>query len=161
MVARTQSLPAQELALVLHNPGVRIGTYTGALLAIGFALWLYVANRVPSLEGFALQRNIVAAVILGLLAAIPVLRFLREPGNLLVAGLVAWGVLSFAYRVLGLHFVALAERYGAIQVFILGAVVYMILATISWIGTCLWRLRHSQISHQPHQSHISHPNHPI
>lgn len=161
MPARTPSLPAQELTLVLHNPGVRTGVYAGAALAAGFAVWLYVANRVPSLESVALQRNLVAAAVLGLLAAIPVLRFLREPGSLLVSGLIAWGGLSIAYRGLCIHFTTLADRSTAMQVFISGAVVYMILATLSWIGTCLWKLRHTQISHSHHQSHISHPNHPI
>jgi hypothetical protein len=161
MPSRNPSLLAQEMALVLHNPGVRTGAYAGVALAIGFAGWLYVANRIPSLEGVALQRNVVGAAILALLAAVPVLRFLREPGNLLVASLIAWSMLAFAYRAICLHFTALGERYSAMQVFTLGAVVYMILATLSWIGTCLWRLRHSQISHSHHESQISHPNHPI
>jgi hypothetical protein len=137
MPSRNPSLLAQEMALVLHNPGVRTGAYAGVALAIGFA------------------------AILALLAAVPVLRFLREPGNLLVASLIAWSMLAFAYRAICLHFTALGERYSAMQVFTLGAVVYMILATLSWIGTCLWRLRHSQISHSHHESQISHPNHPI
>ena len=161
MPARSPSLLAQELALVLHNPGVRTGVYVGVALSIVFAVWLYVANRVPSLEGMALQRNLAAATILALFAAIPVLRFFREPGNLLVAGLIAWSILAFAYRGLSLYFVALGERYTTMQLFTLGAVVYMILATLSWIGTCLWKIRHSQIPHSHHESHISHPNHPI
>ena len=161
MPARTPSLRAQELALILHNPGVRTGAYAGVALAIGFAVWLYVANRVPSLESVALARNVAAATILGLLAAIPVLRFFREPGNLLVAGLIAWSILALAYRGLSLHFIALGELYSTMQIFTLGAVVYMIMATLSWIGTCLWKLRHSQISHSHHESHISHPHHPI
>lgn len=161
MPVRAPSLLAQELALILRNAGVRVGVYAGAALAIGFAVWLYVANRVPSLERVALERNLVAALILGLLAATPVLRFLREPGNQLVAGLIAWSILALAYRGICVHFTALAERYTAMQVFTLGAVIYMILATLSWIGTCLWRLRDAQVSHSHHQSHISHPNHPI
>ena len=161
MPVRSHSWPAQELALVLRNSGVRMGACAGVALAIGFAVALYLANRVPSLEAYALQRNLVAATVLGLLAAIPVLRFLRAPGNLLVSGLIAWSILAFTYRGLCVHFTALAERYSAVQVFALGAVVYMILATLSWIGTCLWRLRDSHVPHSSHQPHISHPNHPL
>ena len=161
MPVRSHSWPVQESALVLRNSGVRTGDCAGVALAIGFAVALYLANRVPSLESFALQRNLVAASVLGLLAAIPVLRFLRAPGNLLVSGLIAWGILAFTYRGLCVHFTALSERYSAVQVFALGAVVYMILATLSWIGTCLWRLRVSHIPHSTHEPHISHPNHPI
>jgi hypothetical protein len=151
MPVRAHSLATQELARVRHNAGVRTGVYVGVGLAIVFAVWLYVANRVPSLEGVALQRNLIGATAFGLFAAIPVLRFLRAPGNLLVASLVAWSILSVTYRILSMHFVALGERYSAVQVFTLGAVVFMILATLSWIGTCIWRVRA--------ESHISHTNH--
>jgi hypothetical protein len=161
MPVRSHSWPAQELALVFRNSGVRMGACAGVALAIGLAVALYLANRVPSLEAYALQRNLVAATVLGLLAAMPVLRFLRAPGNLLVSSLIAWGILAFTYRGLCVHFTALAERYSAVQVFALGAVVYMILATLSWIGTCLWRLRDSHVPQPSHQPHISHPNHPL
>jgi hypothetical protein len=35
----------------------------------------------------------------------------------------------------------------------LGAVVYMILTTLSWIGTFIWRARAAHISHPRH--HVS------
>ena len=149
MPVRAQ-LPVQELARVHKNAGVRIGVYTGIALAMGFTAWLYVANRVPSLEGMALQRNFVAASVLAVLAAIPVLRFLRSPGDLLVSSLIAWGIFTFTYSGLCVYFSALADRYSAPQIFTLGAVVYMILATLSWIGTCIWRARESHISHSNH-----------
>jgi uncharacterized membrane protein YvlD (DUF360 family) len=161
MPVRNQSWSIEELARVVRNAGVRTGAYVGVALAIAFTAWLYVANRVPSLEGVALERNVVAAVVFGLLAAVPVLRFLRAPGNLLVSSLIAWSILALTYRGLSVHFSALGERYSAIQVFTLGAVVYMILATLSWIGTCLWRLRLSAGSHANHGSHISHSNHQL
>lgn len=160
MPVRSSSLLSQELALVIHNAGVRTGAFTGVALAVGFTGWLYVANRVPSLEGVALERNFVAATVLGLVAAIPVLRFLRSPGNLLVSSLVSWGILALTYRALTTHFTRLGERYGAMQIFALGAVVFMILATVSWIGTCLWKLRTTDLSHPNHETHISH-NHPL
>jgi hypothetical protein len=153
MPVRAHSLATQELARVRHNAGVRTGVYVGLGLAIVFAVWLYVANRVPSLESAALQRNLIGATAFGLFAAIPVLRFFRTPGNLLVASLVAWSIFSVTYRILSMHFVALGERYSAVQIFTLGAVVFMILATLSWIGTCIWRARSSHISHSNH-NHI-------
>jgi low temperature requirement protein LtrA len=161
MPIRRQSLFSQELALVLHNVGVRTGVFTGVALALGFTIWLYAANRIPSLESVALERNFIAAVALALIASIPVLRFLRAPGNLLVASLIAWSILSLTYRGLTVHFTHLAERYSAVQIFALGAIVFMILATLSWIGTCLWRLRGPHLPHPNHESHISHSNHHI
>jgi len=108
--------------------------------------WLVVANRAPSLEPFALERNLAAAVTLGLFAAVPVLRFLRLPGPLLSSGLIAWSITAFTYRLLGIYFWGLAARYSAMQFFTLGTIAYMILATLSWIGTCISRARESNVS---------------
>ena len=159
MAFRRDFLPARELALFTRNAGVRTGAYVGIALALIFTTWLYIANRVPSLEGVALQRNIAAASVFVLCAAVPVVRFLCSPGNLLVASLIAWSILSLTHRALCMHFTALAERYSTMQIFTLGAVVYMILATLSWIGTSLWRLHLSEVSHSHHESHLRHSNH--
>lgn len=143
--------PGRELTGVLQNAGVRTGIYTGVGLSLAFTTWLYVANRVPELESVAMQRNVIAATVLGVIAAMPVLRFIRSPGNLLVSSLIAWGIFTFTYRGLCIHFSALSDRYSTPQIFTMGAVLYMILATLSWIGTCIWRARESHISHSNHQ----------
>jgi len=109
--------------------------------------WVVVANRAPSLEVFALERNIAAAVALGLFAAVPVLRFLRLPGPLLASSLIAWCMVSLTYRFLCVYFWGLAARYSAVQLFTLGVILYMILATLSWIGTCISRARGTQAPH--------------
>jgi hypothetical protein len=147
-----------ELALVLHDSGVRTGVCAGAGLAAALIAWVYVANRVPALERVALDRNLIAASLLGLFFLVPVVRFMWQPGRLLVSSLIAWSILTFAYGGLTMHFGGIAERYSTMQVFILGAIVYMILATLSWIGTCIWRVRESYMSsHHPHG--VSHSNH--
>jgi uncharacterized membrane protein YvlD (DUF360 family) len=139
-------LPGYGLTRVFRNAAARIGIYSGVALSLGFTTWLFVANRLPAFENLALERNLVAATALGLLALVPVLRFLRLPGHLLASGLIAWTILTLTYLGLCVHFAALSDRYSAPQVFILGALVYMIFATLSWIGTCLWRARASHIS---------------
>jgi hypothetical protein len=144
-----------ELALVLHDAGVRIGVLAGAGFSLSFIVWLVVANRLPSLEHVALQRNIIAASVLGLFFLVPIARFMWQPGRLLVSSLIAWSIFAFVYRGLCLHFHALAERYSAVQIFTLGAIVYMILATLSWIGTCIWRVRESYMSNH----RVSHSHH--
>jgi uncharacterized membrane protein YvlD (DUF360 family) len=134
----------------LHNVAIRGGLFTGFALCVVFAAWLYVANRRPEFEHFALQRNLVAASVLGLIAAIPVLRFLRSPGNLLSAGLVGWSLFALFYGALCVQFRSLDERCGPLQLFMLGALLYMILATVSWLGTCIWRARASHVAHPSH-----------
>jgi hypothetical protein len=136
----------------MQNAAVRTGVYAGIGLAVSFTVWVVLANRVPALEVFARERNVAGAAAVALFAAIPLLRFLRLPGHLLASSLIAWGTLSLWYRLLCFYFSGLAERHSAMQIFTLGAVVYMILATVSWIGTCLWRIRRqSDVSSPAHQ----------
>ncbi len=149
MTAR-EHLPADGSFHAFRNASVRTGVYVGIALSIVFCGWVIVANGVPFLDRFALARNLAAVVLLGLIALIPVLRFWRMPGDLLASSLIAWVILSVAYRVLCMRFAGLSARFSAVQVFMLGAVPCMLVVTLSWIGTIIRRAR---------ASHISHPNH--
>jgi hypothetical protein len=146
-------LPGYRRLGAVQNAAVRTGVYSGVGMALIFTTWVFVANRIPTLEIFALERNLAGAVALGLFAAIPIFRFIRFPGHLLSSSLVGWTIFSLTYRLLCIHFWGLAARHSAVQIFTLGAVVYMILATIAWIGTCIWRAREAGISHSKH--HVS------
>jgi hypothetical protein len=143
-------LPAYGSLHAFRNASVRTGVYVGVVLSIVFSGWVIAANRVPVLDRFALVRNLAAVAVLGLVAVIPVLRFWRLPGHLLASSLVAWALFSLAYRVLCMRFAGLAERFSAVQIFVLGAVLYMLVVTLSWIWTIIQRAR---------ASHVSHPNH--
>jgi hypothetical protein len=147
LIAVRAHLPGYGKLHVFKNAAIRTGVYSGVGLAMVLVAWVFVANRAPALERFALERNVVAAVALVLFASVPALRFLRLPGPLLASSLIAWSILALVYRLLCVVFSGLAERYSAVQIFTLGAVLYMILATLSWIGTCIWRARESNISH--------------
>jgi hypothetical protein len=141
VIAVRAHLPGYSRLHVFKNAAIRTGVYAGVGLAMVLVAWVFVANRAPALEPFALERNIAAAVALGLFAAVPVLRFLRLPGPLLASSLIAWSILALTYRLLCVYFWGLAERYSTVQLFTIGAILYMILATLSWIGTCIWRAR--------------------
>jgi hypothetical protein len=143
-------LPAYGSFHVFRNASVRTGVYVGVALSIAFSGWVIVANRVPFLDRFALVRNLAALALLGVIALIPVLRFWRMPGYLLASSLVAWVTFSLSYRVLSMYFAGLEERFSTIQIFVLGAVPYMLVVTLSWIWTIIRRAR---------ASHVSHPNH--
>jgi hypothetical protein len=153
MFVRT-NLPGSRRLDFLHNAAIRTGVYTGACLSLVFITWLVIANQVPFLERFALERNIAAAAVLGFLAAVPVLRFLQWPGNLLASSMIAWVIFSLVYRVLCLIYHGLSNWHSTFQVFMEGAVVYMIFTTLSWIGAIIRRARAVEISHpKPHPRH--------
>jgi hypothetical protein len=143
-------LPGYRWFHVFRNAAIRTGVYVGVCLTLVFSAWLVIANRAPFLERFALERNIAAAAILGFLAAVPIFRFLRLPGHLLASSLIGWLIFSLSYRALCVVFRGLGNWHSTLQVFMLGAVVYMILTTLSWIATTIWRAR---------EAHASHPNH--
>ena len=125
-----------------------MGIYVGVCLSLVLTAWLIVANRVPVLERFAWERNLAFMVAVALFAALPVLRFLRSPGSLLLSGLIAWTLLSLVYRGHCIYFSALSHRMGAFHLFMLGSVFYLFAAVLSWIGTVIW----SFCGHHAHDS---------
>jgi hypothetical protein len=145
-------LPGYRWFHFFRSAAIRTGVYIGVCLTLVFVAWLVIANHVPFLERFAFERNVAAAAVLCFLAAVPVLRFLRDPGNLLASSLIGWLIFATCYRGLCLFFSRLSDWHSPLQVFMLGAVVYMILTTLSWIGTFIWKAR---------EAHVSHPNHPV
>lgn len=131
----------------LRHAPAKVGIYTGLWLSVIFVAWVVIANNVPFLEPLAQQRNVIATLLLALIASMPVIRFLRSPGDLLISGLLAWSVLTLAYRILSLKFVLLQVYYSTFHVFVLGAVAYLLFATLSWIGMIVWRARAAQHTH--------------
>jgi hypothetical protein len=151
MQVRT-NLPGSRRLEFLHNAAIRTGVYTGICLGLVFTTWLVIANQVPFLERFAFERNVAAAGVLGFLAAVPVLRFFRWPGNLLASSMIAWILFSVVYRVLCLIYHGLSDWHSTFQVFMEGAIVYMIATALSWVLDIIRRTRAADISHPRHRA---------
>jgi hypothetical protein len=134
-----------------HNPPVRTGVYVGVALSVVFTTWIFIANWVPLSARFAMERNVSALALLLCIASIPVLRFYRTPDAMLLSSLIGWSLLTVTYELLCWRFVLLKEHYSTGQVFVIGALLYVILATLSWVGTMVWRVRRAH--------HLSHPHH--
>jgi hypothetical protein len=134
----------------LNNVAVRTGIYAGFSLGLVFTAWILIDNHASFLDRFVMELNIAAAALILLFACIPLMRFYRSPAELLISGLLAWGILTLTYRILGFLYVPLEEYYGTFQVFVLGAVSYLIFATLSWIGTIIWRVRRMNSFHTHH-----------
>ena len=130
----------------LRSPTVRLGLETGACLSLVLMTWLIVANRMDSLAGYAEVRNVAAAGMVGLVMLIPVLRYWKSPAQMFASGLLAWGVLSFAYLLLGLFFVRLYNRMGTLHVFMLGAGIYGFLSVFAWASSLVLAARRQPIA---------------
>jgi hypothetical protein len=145
-----------ELPQILHDSGVRTGVCAGVSMALVFVTWLILANRVSALDRLALERNVITVTLLAILFMVPVVRFMWHPRSLLISSLFTWSIFSLAYRGLCIGFPALSDRYSAMRVFILGAVVCMILAALSWVVTLCWRTRESHLASHHRVSHSNH-----
>lgn len=141
------SPPGYRRFRFFRNAPARVGMYTGVWLSVVLTAWILVANRIPFLEPLARQRNVVATLLLLLLSAMPVVRFLRSPADLLISGVLAWSLLTLTYRVLTFFFVLLEDYFSAFHVFVLGAVAYLLFATLSWVGMMIWRARAAEHTH--------------
>jgi hypothetical protein len=129
---------------------VRTGLYVGGAMSLVFSAWLLIANRVPILEPLAMERNMIAAALLVFLACVPPIRFYRTPSEMLLSGFMAWSILALTYRIFCFKFTLLEEYYTAFHVFVLGAICYLVFATVSWIGTIIWRVHATDSSHTHH-----------
>jgi hypothetical protein len=143
--------PESVRAIAVTHAAFRIGVYVGIALSVSLTTWIIVANRVPFLEPFDRERNLVATTVIGLFALIPIMRYMSAPRSLLASGLVAWAILSFVYRLLCLHFPGLYNVRTPTQVLMLGALFYLISATVAWMIALVWRVRQSQ----PPHSHVN------
>jgi hypothetical protein len=146
-----QHLPGYKTYDALKDSAFRLGVYIGLCLFVVFGVWLIVANKFPMFERFALERNLFAAAAMAAFAVIPVLRFRRKPVSLLESGLIAWAVFSFLYRLSCLYFTGLPLWHSALQVFMAGALLYLIAATLTWIVGLVLRVRASHSA--PRQNH--------
>jgi hypothetical protein len=141
-------LPGIRWFDAIRNETLRMGVYGGICLSVVFIAWLFLANRVPVLERFALERNIAAAALFGVLAAVPLFLYVRRPLRLFLSGEVAWFLFSVVYRMLIFFFHGLALRLTALHLFVLGAVVYGLMAMMLRILYLILSIRHAASS--PH-----------
>lgn len=133
----------------LRHPICGTGLLAGVQLSAVLVVWLLIANRVPALAAFAGVRNVVAAVVGGLFMLIPVVRFVRKPGQLFTAGVLAWLVLSLAYFVMGFIFERLHTRMSPFHLFMLGVAAYGSMSVLAWVASLILTVRqhHHSIAH--------------
>jgi hypothetical protein len=124
----------QRKARRLRRP-VTLGLYVGALMILALFAGLVAANRIPSLEPYALERNAASYGALLLLMLVPVIRFFRRPALMYVTAMVSWCMFSTAYYVAGFYFRNLFDVLRPpLQVLIEGNLLYGLLAVMIWVA---------------------------
>lgn len=129
------------------NPALWTGVCIGALLNVVMIAALVVANRFPRLESYALERNAVSYSLFVLLSLLPVLRFMKRPKEMFLAGIVGWAIFSAGYNVAGLFFHNLFDVLRTpLEVLTEGAVVYGVAAVLSWVVIMIIKARRHSIA---------------
>ena len=144
---------------LLARPVLRTGALTGGLLILVMLVALFVANRVPAFEAFAPIRNAICYGVFALIMAIPVCRFLLLPRRLFASAVIGWLLFTLGFILAGFYFTNLYVGLGRtpLQVFLLGVIVYSIVAVLSWV---VWMIqiasRHSIASSHRRARQTSH-----
>jgi hypothetical protein len=116
------------------RPTLWTGLITGVLLILVLLGALVAANRVPSLERYALERNAASYGLFVIIMLIPVIRFLYQPLRLFGSGMIAWVLFAAAYDVAGTVFRDLFDVLRTpFEALIEGAVIYGTIAVALWV----------------------------
>jgi len=121
---------------------IRTGVYCGAFLILTMLGGLVAANRIPSLERYAFERNAVCYTLFVLLMLVPVLRFLGRPLDMFASAMIGWVMFAAAYDLAGFYFHDLFQVLRTpLQALVEGAVVYGFFAVASWVCGMLLHAR--------------------
>ena len=140
------------------NPALWAGVYLGALLNIVMIAALVAANRFPSLEPYALERNAASYGLFVLFLLIPVVQFLKSPVQMFTAGIVGWVLFVAGYNIAGLFFHGLFNLLRTpFEALIEGAVLYGVAAVLSWVmGMIFHARRHTIAPRRRPAQHVVH-----
>jgi hypothetical protein len=127
---------------LLRHPCLIVGAILGVCLAATAVSWVIVANRAPTLETFARERNLAAALAFGALMLIPLFAFLKSPARLFLTGIISWTILAIAYRAMEPSFPHLEDRLGAFHLFMMGALLFGLMAAVTWVAQMIFHARH-------------------
>lgn len=110
------------------------GIFTGILLIVVMLAALVAANRIPSLERYALERNAISYTLFVLLMLAPVCRFRKSSISMFLSGMLAWVIFVAAYDLAGMAFHDLFQVLRTpFELLIEGTIVYGVLAVASWV----------------------------
>jgi len=132
---KTAELPGAKWFHWLRNLTLRVGVLTGVYLTAVMVVAVLAATRLPFLEPIAHLRNWAAYAAFLLVMLVPIATFRRRPLQLLAAGVLGWALFALAYQGMGIFFPNLHARLRQpFNVFMLGAIVYGVLAAATWVA---------------------------
>jgi hypothetical protein len=140
-------IPSGPRTASFQSPTLCLGIVLGICFSGIGLTWLLLANRVSYLDQFASERNIAVAIAFGLLGLAPICRFRKSPWRSFLCGITAWAIFTGTYLLMELHFPRLATRLSAFHSFVLGSIIFGLLATLAWVTNVIVTLR--RVGRQP------------
>jgi len=136
------------------SPALWTGVYLGALLNIVMIAALVAANRFPSLEPYALERNAASCGLFVLFLLIPVIRFAKRPAQMFAAGFIGWVLFVAGYRLAGFYFPNLFQVLRTpFEALMEGCVLYGVAAVIFWVAGMIFEVRRHALAPRSHPVH--------
>jgi len=130
-----------------HRTTVQTGVYMGGVLIVVMIAALFVANRVPGTERYALERNAAFCAVFVICMLIPIARFFNHPGAMFTSAMVGWVCFVIAYNIAGMFYQNLFQILRSpFQVLIEGTVVYGVAACGAWVIGMIRQARHHPIA---------------
>jgi len=139
----TQCEPsADAVAAIRGRATLFTGLFTGLLLIVVMFAALVVANRIPALEDYALERNAISYTLFVLLMLAPVCRFRKNSLQMFLSAMLGWVIFVAAYDLAGMVFHDLFQVLRTpFEVLIEGTVAYGVLAVASWVVSMISHAR--------------------
>jgi len=130
-----------------HRSTLQTGIFMGVLLIIVMATALFVANRVPGTERYALERNATFCALFFICMLIPIARYFNRPIPLFSSAMTGWVTFAIAYDIAGMFYKNLFQVLRSpFQTFIEGAIVYGVAAVGAWVIGMVHQARHHPIA---------------
>jgi hypothetical protein len=153
------SLIGHELPIVpkTSHPVLWTGLCTAALLVVVMLGALVAANRFPSLESYAIERNAAFGALFVVVMLLPVLRFLNRPRQMFASAMIGWVLFAGGYNLVGFYFRDLFDVLRTpFQALVEGTAAYGVLAGISWVvGMLLHARRHPIAAERKGSRHVT------
>jgi hypothetical protein len=132
-----------------HRTSLQTGIYMGALLIVVMVAALFVANRVPGSERYALERNAAFGALFFICMLIPIARYFNRPTPMFTSAMIGWVIFVIAYDVAGMFYQNLFQVLRRpFEALVEGAVLYGVAAVGAWVIGMVLQARHDPIAHR-------------
>jgi hypothetical protein len=130
-----------------HRTALETGIYMGALLIVVMVAALFVANRIPGSERYALERNATFCALFFICMLIPIARYFNRPMPMFISAMIGWFIFVFAYDVAGMFYQNLFQVLRRpFEALIEGSIVYGVAAVGAWVIGMFLQARHVPIA---------------